>query len=148
MSSVYSERQTEFARTAAKIFRFFGPAVLDHQFDTFKRLHRTDENGFPPPGNSGCYVEAIVNTVDKVNVSQTTLFEHGMVPFGSSAEGMACRVVLGVSLGFYYYTGYKPSVSFPSQKAANNIGGKNFSASAEKIIRGRCIVLQNSPPVS
>ena len=101
---VYSERLAEFTGTAAKILRFFRTAVPDHKFYTLKRLHRTDENGFPPPGNSGCYVEAVVNTVDKINVNQAAPLEHGMVPVGSAAEGMACGVVLGVSLSFYYYS--------------------------------------------
>lgn len=148
MPSVYSKCLAQPAGAGAQILRLFRPAVRAHQFNTLKRRSGTDQNGFSSSCNSGCYIEAVVNAIDKIYVSQTAPFEHGPVPLGSAPEGMACGIILCVSFGFHNNPGNEFSINLPSQKAANKGGGKDFSASAEKSGRGCCEILQNSPPVS
>ena len=114
MASVYSECLTEFTRTAAQVPQFLSAAVRAHQLNSLKRPGGTDQNGFSASWYSGCYIKTVVDTVDKIYVGQPPPLEHEPISEGSAAEGMACRVIPGVSLGFNYYPGYESSADLPS----------------------------------
>lgn len=132
MPSVYSECLAQFAWAAAEVDEFIPPAVLAHQVNSLEWLDCADQNRFSNSRNTGCHIEAVVYAVDEIYVSQPPALEHDPVPAGSAPEGMACRIILGVSFGLHNNPGDELTVNLPSQKTANKVRGKDCSTSAEK----------------
>lgn len=117
----------EFAGAAGEVAYFRHGAILLHPWNSPAGFDGADEDGFGFINGAADGVEAVVESVNEVNVGMAGLVPHDAVASGASDVGVAGWVVFDVSFGFNDFAAGKAIRALADEEMTEKARGNDFS---------------------
>ena len=128
------EREREFPRAAGQVFGLSGcrPAA-PHQIKSGDRFQRSDQHAAGPALRFGDQIEALVHTVDEVDVGVAGRSENHAGAIGEAARGMRRQIVAAkVGFGLHDDAGSASMYQGFAEKIARDLHGRTLVERAWK----------------